>query len=153
MSTNCPPLSCATEAIEGALFDGSSAEHVRIRCLFYNVSFDRCLAQPNGITRVSCSRFTKLYWVGLGWKTYQKYFMKTNERHHNPRPHPNPRKFRKKKVKINKCQVLDETHQCHNSGPQPNPRKFRKQNGYQYDFGRCQLIFLGPGWPSVAKFS
>ena len=40
--------------------------------------------------------FTELRCVGLGWKTCYKYYMKTNERHYNnPKPQPNPRKFRK----------------------------------------------------------
>ena len=41
-------------------------------------------------------RFAKLCWVGLDLKTFYKYYMETNERHHNPRPQPTPRKFRGK---------------------------------------------------------
>ena len=37
-----------------------------------------------------------LDWVGKRSNSKHKYFMKTNECHHNPRTHPNPRKFRNK---------------------------------------------------------
>ena len=67
--------------------------------------------------------------------------MKTNERHRNPRPQPNPRKFRK-----NGFEAIDILWNPANAivtqGPQPNPPKFRNKFGQKYDF-----------WPFLAVFS